>query len=119
MSPNEVELIEEFLVFADVSELPLRISIFLQRPIRRRSDDEMNALRLTFDGARIGDANIVDSRNSRQCGLNERGEAAIFGDARNIRLWIGQLLQLRWLELRQCVQDLMHAPSLIKITYAD
>ena len=42
--PNPVEVVEELGIVVDVAELPVGVAILLQRPIRRRREDEMHRL---------------------------------------------------------------------------
>src|SRR5207253_182783 len=60
LSPNFIEFSEKCVVILDLAKLALVLFVFFQRPIRRRSNDKMNALiRNPREIARVAEAQTM------------------------------------------------------------
>src|SRR6266542_1645794 len=70
--PHFVKLTEEYLVVPDVPNLARCVAILLQRPVWRRSDDEVHTLLLKVGSpSGVSEIHVVHGRNS----LNRRFNA--------------------------------------------
>jgi hypothetical protein len=96
VSPDLIDLGEELFVILNVSQLTFRISIFLQSPVRRRGQDEVNASgdELTH-GPSVRKVKDMSCRNSVNRFSDQPYKLFVFRDARDIRLRVVERIDFR------------------------
>jgi hypothetical protein len=96
MSPDLIELGEERFVIFNVSQLTFRISIFLQCPVRRRGEDEVNASgdELTH-GPSVRKVKDMSCRNSVNRFSDQPHKLLVSRYARNIGLGVVDRIDIR------------------------
>jgi hypothetical protein len=102
MSPDLIELGEERFVILNVSQLTFRVSIFLQSPVGRGRQYEMNTSGLELaHGPSVREVQHVSCRNPVNGFSNQSKELLIFRYARDIRLRVGERINFRRHKLRE------------------
>jgi hypothetical protein len=102
MPPYSVEFSQEIVVALHVTQLSVRVAVFLQGPVRRRRDDQVNTLCLEkTEVPRIMAVQMMDRWNLAELRIDAGGESRIPGYPRQIRLVISDGAHFTWDERRQ------------------
>lgn len=93
--PNPVQFLKELLVVGDEPELFVAPVVLLQRPVRRRGENQMNTRRSQRHLACVQATEVVRGRNAGKNALDRGGQRLVLGYPRDVLLGIFQVGQKR------------------------
>src|SRR3972149_4167817 len=94
VGPDPVKFLKELIVIFDMTELRFRVSIFLQRPVGRRSQYQVNALRLEVGHLpSVAQEQAMRGRNGADRLLDGSYRLPVLRQSRNSPLCIAQMPQ--------------------------
>ena len=92
--PYFVQFAQEHFVIGHVAELPGRVAVFFQGPIRRGRENQMHRFRFQLHGPSVAQVKIMARRNPFNGLFDQPDQPGVLGDGRNSRLRVGQRGQL-------------------------
>ena len=92
--PNQVNLVEEFVVVLDPAQLAVSPPVFLEGPVRRGRHHEVHGLRAEIRPSSIPEYKIVPRWNARGGRFDEGHRGRVFRQPREVSRRIVQVSEL-------------------------